>query len=142
MNRCGACTLCCKLTEVPELAKPVNQWCQFCSDGCSRYDNRPASCVNFECLWFANETLPESLRPDNCHVVFERLHGYQIFLALVDPDHKMAWIRGDVPKLIGTLQRQEYAVAVSPDRHVFLPVGKTVEQVNFEILEFARKVMQ
>jgi len=28
---CGNCTLCCKVNGVPELEKPVDEWCKHCA---------------------------------------------------------------------------------------------------------------
>ena len=32
-RECGACTLCCKVFDVPVLEKPAGQWCKHCLPG-------------------------------------------------------------------------------------------------------------
>src|ERR1700732_671054 len=52
-KKCGPCNLCCKTMGVVELSKPANQWCDLCvkGKGCTIYDHRPQSCVDFACVW-------------------------------------------------------------------------------------------
>ena len=79
MNNCGTCTACCRIFEIPELAKPAGKWCEHCEigRGCTIYNERPAVCQEFECLWLLSqqrddprEHLAPELRPDRCKVVF------------------------------------------------------------------------
>lgn len=61
---CAGCTLCCKLSGIPELAKPPLRWCTHCnpSTGCNIYADRPRSCREFICAWRAGYG-PEELKP-------------------------------------------------------------------------------
>src|SRR5882724_2041221 len=56
-NKCGTCTMCCKLLFVNELKKPKNTWCEHCAigTGCKVYQDRPASCAGFKCLWLQSQ---------------------------------------------------------------------------------------
>src|SRR5262249_32408898 len=53
-RRCGSCSLCCRLLDVPEISKPKDDWCQHCrpgKGGCSIYDQRPQICRAYACGW-------------------------------------------------------------------------------------------
>jgi hypothetical protein len=51
-RKCGPCTLCCTAMAVPELSKPAGVECEHVTPtGCGIYDERPASCASFACLW-------------------------------------------------------------------------------------------
>jgi len=61
---CSGCTLCCKLSGIPELQKPPLQWCSHCDprSGCTVYAARPQSCREFICAWRAGYG-PEAMKP-------------------------------------------------------------------------------
>lgn len=53
---CGACRVCCRLPDIPELDKPINTWCRHIdlesSDApCKIYAHRPNVCRAFDCAW-------------------------------------------------------------------------------------------
>ena len=54
-------------------AKPKDTLCDKYCNGCTIYEDRPKPCVDYECLWLkinsVNNSLPVSLRPDNCDVM-------------------------------------------------------------------------
>lgn len=79
-RQCGECTACCVLpriqkvnlqgqTSLPLLpdGKPgYTACCHLCESGCSRYDERPEVCCEFECLWKSGHIVgDERRRPDN-----------------------------------------------------------------------------
>lgn len=147
-SRCGTCTLCCKVTAVFEIGKPVNTWCHHCKigEGCAIYNDRPLSCRTFECTWYANENLPDELRPDRCKVVFESVSD-GIVLALVDPDYPLAWKNLAVGRfIIHLVKKQNIAVVVSLGRGkpeaMFLPVGITAQQVYEGMVERAKILVE
>jgi hypothetical protein len=87
MKLCNGCTLCCYLIEVVALSKDRYRLCEHgLKDGCGVHPDRPEACRKFFCRW-AVEHWPEELRPDRCHVVFERLPNCATYVALVDPRH-------------------------------------------------------
>lgn len=90
MQQCGKCTLCCKLLEIKETKSPVKQWCKYCDPvkGCTIYDVRPEECRTFFCTWVQMERVHPDLRPDRCHVVFEKISNTEI-LGNIDPDYRM-----------------------------------------------------
>jgi len=134
-NRCGACTLCCRLTSVPELDKPVYVWCKFCQigEGCGIYETRPPSCQRFECYWYQHGELSQALRPDKCKIVFEKLPKSDTYLALQDPGRPDAWRSPAARGLIADLVKAGNAVVVGSgfgrNKHVLLPVGRTERDV-------------
>jgi hypothetical protein len=52
-------------------AKPAGEPCRhLCAAGCGIYAGRPPVCRRFRCVWLQEPTLPPSLRPDRCGVLF------------------------------------------------------------------------
>lgn len=74
---CGTCTACCTSLAVKELDKPQGVVCNHLSrtsKGCDRYDTRPQSCRNFECLWLRDHKgslIDGEFRPDRCGLVLD-----------------------------------------------------------------------
>lgn len=62
---CGACSLCCTLLRVDELAKLAGTPCvhQRPEGGCEIHARRPAICRRYRCLWLQGR-LEEADRPD------------------------------------------------------------------------------
>ena len=62
---CGACSLCCTLLRVDELAKLGGVPCvhQRAGGGCEIHARRPAICRRYRCLWLSG-ALEEGDRPD------------------------------------------------------------------------------
>jgi hypothetical protein len=57
--------------EESPFAKPAGEPCpHLCAAGCGIYARRPPVCRRFRCAWLQEPTLPESLRPDRCGVLF------------------------------------------------------------------------
>jgi len=72
-RECGTCTACCKVMnfDAPTLAKPAGVQCQHCTGtACGIYEDRPAPCRTFYCLWREVANMPDSLRPDRAGVIF------------------------------------------------------------------------
>lgn len=91
---CGDCTLCCKLFEVDELAKPANVLCGHC-DGkrCQIYNRRPQMCAEFNCMYRVNNALGDYWYPLTSHIVI-RTYGDDDAAAMfftVDPAYPDAW---------------------------------------------------
>jgi hypothetical protein len=90
---CAACTLCCRLPEIDQFSKPANAWCVNCvaEKGCMIYENRPALCRDFLCLWLTSDALGDEWNPLRSHMMVYT-QGPQ-FTILVDPDHPDIWRR-------------------------------------------------
>lgn len=122
MHECGGCTACCERLKVPELEKPASQRCLYQGpDGCLDYQNRPASCRNYECMW-RNEDAARSLkledwaRPDRLGVILSAvmMNGVPVLLMseLTDGAADGYWPQ----KLILRLRKRAPVVVVWPSR--------------------------
>ena len=140
-NSCGPCTLCCNYPAVPELKKPINTWCEYCSvgEGCKIYNVRPESCRHYDCLWLSGCLIPD-LRPDLCRVVFERLPSGKTYLALIDPRRQKTWDKKEVKKLISMLRDAHRSVVVNtrPAATVYAARGVTRAEVIADVGAAAR----
>lgn len=68
---CGSCTVCCRVLEIKTLAKPAGTLCEHnTGSACGIYEDRPAACAKWHCLWRKVEALPDELRPDRLGVMF------------------------------------------------------------------------
>jgi len=138
-NLCGTCTLCCKLTSVPELKKPVGKWCRHCKPGkgCGIYDDRPESCKNFRCVWLSGG-LPPDLRPDKSRVIFERMPTGKTFIVLVNEGYGDSWKEPGVREYIANfLKANKAVVIVTKPPLYFIPKGRTKEEVLTDLREAA-----
>ena len=72
-RECGSCTACCSVLAIVELQKPPRRACDhLCRSGCGVYEDRPASCRKFHCLWLRGAIDgDETLRPDQLGVMFD-----------------------------------------------------------------------
>lgn len=141
-NMCSKCSLCCTMLEVPELNKPIGQKCIYNIDGCSIYNERPDSCKKFECGWLMYNLSP-TLRPDKCHVVFEKIFVNPIFIALVDPEYPDSWKTGIVFKLINEMVETNNAVVIKINNNLerfFVPEHQTKENILDSIKLFSEIV--
>ena len=70
--RCAECNACCFLFPIPEINKPENKLCEHYCDGCDIHDRKPKMCIDYNCAYLQYEDAPESLRPDQCGIVFTK----------------------------------------------------------------------
>ena len=135
-NKCGSCTACCRIFDIPELSKPAGKWCEHCEigRGCQIYDSRPSVCKQFECFWLLSqeredprERLEAELRPDKCKVVFSPSTNDHIMAATTMPGSPMAWQHPGVLTLIKRFTKGGMRVVVgaprSTVRRMFGPDG-------------------
>ena len=109
-NSCGDCTLCCKLLPIEDkdLSKDHSVLCNHCDKGCTIYEDRPESCVNFNCN-FIEDNLDISLRPDNTNIIFEKIRT-KIYMGLIDPSFADSWKSDTVDSYIEELNK--YGISV------------------------------
>ena|SRR5271157_3800828 len=74
---CGECTACCEghlAGQVYGHPFYLGRPCHFMKPGgCSIYRDRPMEpCVNFNCVWLAEDILPAWFRPDKSNVIVAR----------------------------------------------------------------------
>jgi hypothetical protein len=68
---CGECTACCTAISVHELKKNAAVPCKhLCARGCGIYEQRPASCAHYECLWLSGVT-PEGWQPKKYGIILD-----------------------------------------------------------------------
>jgi hypothetical protein len=69
---CGACSLCCTVLRVDELAKLGGTAClhQGAAGGCAIHARRPSICRRYRCLWLQGG-LEEGDRPDRLGAVLD-----------------------------------------------------------------------
>lgn len=68
---CGECNVCCTAMHVAALEKPPGMRCQHMSDiGCSIYEQRPAACRDWYCMWVRDTrgVFSDQERPDRTGV--------------------------------------------------------------------------
>lgn len=119
MHSCDGCTMCCKFMKVEEINKAGNVWCEHCKigAGCRIYDERPASCRVYECVWLKTQSLdkpmPLGLRPDRSKVVIGTANQGEDIVLYVTPDRADAWQQKEFAPLLGEFQRRGIAVSLS-----------------------------
>jgi hypothetical protein len=112
VNHCGACTLCCKLLDIPELDKPQGHWCSHCTVGvgCRIYQDRPAPCRDFACVWLQSQQeakpLPPELRPDTSKMVLTFSPDRKDVLGYCDPSAPHAWKEPALFRLLEVISGQ------------------------------------
>lgn len=80
-RKCGPCTMCCKIMEIPEVETEKNSWCRHCQigKGCSIYKLRPARCQAFLCGYLAWDIVPDYWFPAKSKIVIvNELDGRRI----------------------------------------------------------------
>ena len=90
---CGSCTLCCRMLEIGELAKPAGEWCSHCDigKGCRIYATRPEPCRGFHCGWLTLPMMDDKWFPAKCRMMaFPSPRGDAIWVH-VDPARPNAW---------------------------------------------------
>ena len=106
MSLCGSCTMCCKLLGIPELEKPATVWCTHCDigKGCRIYDDRPADCQTYTCVWRSFKEdgypVPDELRPDRCGAIVDAAADGSGHYVRVDPMKPDAWRKAVVQQFI------------------------------------------
>jgi hypothetical protein len=74
---CGSCSLCCRLLDVPEAGKPDHEWCPHCrpgkgvGGGCTIYQDRPATCRKYLCMWLMWPAFDARWFPKDCGIVVD-----------------------------------------------------------------------
>lgn len=135
-NRCGTCSLCCKLPEIPVLKKPEGKWCSHCAvgKGCTIYETRPAPCRAFTCLWLESQEekrpLPPELRPDRCKVFLTFTPDRKDVLGYCDPASPHAWKDAAVFRLLQVIAGQGHRVMFGNGREYFALDNGRVRRVE------------
>lgn len=92
-KECGACSFCCKVLEITELAKPAGKLCEHCaSPGCGIYPSRPKVCRDYDCSWKSDRTMSKQLRPDRTGTILMEDPDTDEYRAVCDPVKPFAWL--------------------------------------------------
>lgn len=129
MAECGTCSLCCKVLGISDLTppKPPGKWCSYAKPGsdraCTIYEQRPASCRDFECGWLANDGAPE-LRPDRIHLTITgESKKMDAYIVHVDPGYPGAENSEPARIMLQNLMqhgRYKNAIIVTGERRRFI----------------------
>ena len=113
-NRCGSCTLCCELLDIPWMESPPNHTCVECvvGKGCRIFKTAPKKCLEYDCLYSESDIMQLSLRPDNIHVIFEKITD-EIYLGLVSSKYPDAWKTSVVQTYIDVLYSKGISIVIS-----------------------------
>lgn len=124
---CGACTLCCKVYDVPSLDKPAGTWCRHCKPGrgCGIHETRPQHCRSFHCLWMTAAFLGPEWKPDRSRFVMSVDPATKNLLIQLDPGQPGAWRAAPYHDQI----RRWAAAALAEQRHVIVFLNKAATVV-------------
>ncbi|WP_336485296.1 hypothetical protein [Methylobacterium nigriterrae] len=124
---CGACTLCCKVYDVPAVESVAGQWCRHtqAGRGCAIHATRPAHCRAFHCLWMTESWLGPEWKPDRAKMVLSLDPVSRHMNVQVDPGQPNTWRR---EPYYGQLKRWAIA-SLAQKRHVLVHVNKSTTVV-------------
>lgn len=141
MRECGDCTACCtKVLIVPNYTENDGVYCEHCEikKGCKIYKTRPEMCVDFECLWYKQEQIPDEYRPDKIGVMFENPAGTLIYFGTVDPAKKDLWKKNyKVGIMVKKIKESGHPVFI--EGNAFLPEGMSKETFS-EMLKECQQI--
>lgn len=132
MQGCDNCTLCCKLLEIHDIPvpSPIESYCMYCEPGigCKAYNTRPEECCQYQCMWSQMECVGIELRPDKCHIIFNR-EGDDVICARIEKNHKFSKL---VMNQIEAFNEEGFSVLVLRGQasRCFLTEGHTEDYVR------------
>jgi hypothetical protein len=119
---CEGCTMCCKIFEIDELAKPQGVWCEHCAigSGCKIYESRPPVCQVFMCGYRVDAALSEDWKPSvSKFVLFTELPTKRITIHM-DSNRSDTWKKEPYYS-----QLKKWSRAIAPmNRQVVIFIGK------------------
>lgn len=137
--KCGGCTLCCKLLSIPWMNSPAGELCIQCDQnkGCLIYNTAPKKCLEYKCAYAQMNKVSINLRPDNCHVIFEKIPNSNIFIGLADPAFSL---HDNAKSQIRAFVQQGFSVSLSvlgQGAPMIFPIaGKSAEEIFKEVQLF------
>jgi len=139
--KCDGCTLCCKLIHIPWMNSPAGEYCKECNPniGCNIFNTVNKNCLEYNCAYNQMENISVDLRPDKCHLIFEKL-SENIFTGLLDIDNE---INDIVKRQINSLLKQGFSVSLSVFGEkipmIFPREGKTGAEIFNEVKKILDK---
>jgi hypothetical protein len=139
---CGDCTACCTVKSVRELGKPSQTRCQhICAAGCAIYEQRPASCGEYACLWRQGLIEgDERRRPDRLGVLIDyepfsrepgtlRLVVWEIVTGMAHSE-KVRYVVDKLIKAHKQIRAVAYCAAGQPAHHDFVVDRQTYPGID------------
>jgi hypothetical protein len=116
---------------VKELNKKPESWCDHAQVGkdksCIIYNDRPKSCVDFECMWLMNKEMPDEYRPDKIKAVFSFTTDGQSIVVFVEPHNYHLLSEGSLDRYIKEMVNRGLVVfIVSGDERRLLYRGSKI----------------
>lgn len=137
MRACGQCDLCCTLIAAPDVDKPEGIKCKYCDNGCTIHAERPETCADYFCEW-ANENLPEEMRPDKVHFVVEKLPDVPVVIIVSEENHKEDLL--EYEEIFKSYTKKGMAVVSTHNKMALLPNEMSVNQAETYIKDAARSM--
>ena len=148
-GHCQDCDGCCRVFEVPAVAKAFGEPCRHLGatavgHGCRIYAERPEACQHYVCLWLDAQRRPESilsspaLRPDVCKVVMGWPWGVdkETLFVYPYPGHENAWRQPPVSDYLrGVLARGGKIAVVLGEQRIVLKDDMAVIGTEAEFAE-------
>ena len=145
-RKCDGCTLCCTITRVPEINKAEYTSCPFLHEknsgckGCSIYKDRPDSCRKYECAWLKGD-MPDWMKPDECHLMIEKIPNAPVVLALPEPGYENNWRTPKIEEVLKKEYQEKGIAVVAIDKMALLPKGMTPQEAWKHVLDYSRMIM-
>ncbi len=139
---CNGCTECCFTLPVPDVNKRPGEQCAYCDvgEGCSIWENRPPDCRVLRCAYYQAPKASIDLRPDKCHVIFERIG--EIMLGTMHPDHNNAYKSPIMKDQKENFLKQGFSVVFNSytmNNPIIFPAnGRTKEEVYRDLWQVRR----
>jgi hypothetical protein len=131
---------------IEQLAKPAGSWCAHCRPGrgCLIYDNRPAECRSFSCLWLINDQFDQRWKPNRSKLVLTTSEdGIEV---RCDPGFPDAWrkepfrseihqwaVSGETHDVTVVVIVGQKMILVAPDREFDLGIVQPDERIVREL---------
>lgn len=124
--------MCCKVTRVPELNKPEKKMCNHCDGGCTIYDDRPKSCMDFKCAWLSGD-LGDDMRPDKVGFMVEVLpYSSVVFVTSINDNTLIDMEQSFGPYINGGVS------VVASNGYALIAKGATADSVRSAVISSAR----
>ena len=131
--KCGKCTLCCKLLETHDIKTNRGEICPYCNEwGCMIYNDRPKECREYKCMWLQMDDIGIEMRPDKCHVIFDRISDKTI-CAAQDPDYNL---NDFVKRQINLFLKEGFSVVIikGDKKTVYVSKGHSFEEAKRDVI--------
>jgi len=132
VRSCGSCSLCCKVLEVTDVGKPVNEICRHStSGGCTIYNERPRMCRSFSCAWLQGH-VDDDWFPEAAGIVLHfSLDALNVQVDIENPDRwrEEPYFSKLVEWSLNGIRRignRGYATLVVSGENRFLLLGRTI----------------